>query len=226
MKDLSIEIRLRNNRLLARREELGLTQRELAAAAGLSPPLYGQLETMRLSPVQTRSARGPLPAPRWRPAALAVAGFYDCDPSELFPQFALSGREPVIRIERDEDELGLLVGQASMDMLESPEDAAARRELRERIDEALEALTPNERKVVERHFGLDGKDAESCDEIGAELHPARYVPGKVSRGQYVPGRYINDPSKTGLSRERVRQIEAKALRKIRKTGLLDDEKEG
>ena len=55
--------------------------------------------------------------------------------------------------------------------------------------EALEALTERERAVLERRFGLDGEPAESLNEIGRRI---------------------------GLSRERVRQIEMQARRRIRR----------
>jgi RNA polymerase primary sigma factor len=70
----------------------------------------------------------------------------------------------------------------------SPIDAAAREMLREQIQHALEGLTDRERQVLELRFGLmDGKD-HTLEEVS---------------------RYFN------VTRERIRQIEAKALRKLR-----------
>jgi RNA polymerase primary sigma factor len=70
----------------------------------------------------------------------------------------------------------------------SPIDAAARQMLREQIQHALEGLLDRERQVLELRFGLmDGKD-HTLEEVS---------------------RYFN------VTRERIRQIEAKALRKLR-----------
>jgi RNA polymerase primary sigma factor len=70
----------------------------------------------------------------------------------------------------------------------SPMDAAAREMLREQVQHALEALSERERQVLELRFGLvDGKD-HTLEEVS---------------------RYFN------VTRERIRQIEAKALRKLR-----------
>ena len=70
----------------------------------------------------------------------------------------------------------------------SPMDAAARQMLREQIQHALEGLLDRERQVLELRFGLmDGKD-HTLEEVS---------------------RYFN------VTRERIRQIEAKALRKLR-----------
>jgi RNA polymerase primary sigma factor len=69
-----------------------------------------------------------------------------------------------------------------------PMDAAAREMLREQVQHALAALTERERQVLELRFGLiDGKD-HTLEEVS---------------------RYFN------VTRERIRQIEAKALRKLR-----------
>jgi RNA polymerase primary sigma factor len=69
-----------------------------------------------------------------------------------------------------------------------PMDAAAREMLREQLQSALGALSERERQVLELRFGLiDGKD-HTLEEVS---------------------RYFN------VTRERIRQIEAKALRKLR-----------
>jgi RNA polymerase primary sigma factor len=69
-----------------------------------------------------------------------------------------------------------------------PVDAAARELLKEQVQSALSVLTERERQVLEMRFGLlDGKDY-TLEEVG---------------------KYFN------VTRERIRQIEAKALRKLR-----------
>ncbi|MDO8754281.1 MAG: sigma-70 family RNA polymerase sigma factor [Anaerolineales bacterium] len=70
----------------------------------------------------------------------------------------------------------------------SPMDTVAREMMREQVNHALEALTEREREVLELRFGLkDGKE-HTLEEVS---------------------RYFN------VTRERIRQIEAKALRKLR-----------
>ena len=69
-----------------------------------------------------------------------------------------------------------------------PMDAAAREMLREQVKNALAVLSDREREVLELRFGLiDGKD-HTLEEVGQHFK---------------------------VTRERVRQIEAKALRKLR-----------
>ncbi|MCW5877242.1 MAG: sigma-70 family RNA polymerase sigma factor [Anaerolineales bacterium] len=70
----------------------------------------------------------------------------------------------------------------------APMDAAAREMLREQVQSALAALTDREREVLELRYGLvDGKD-HTLEEVGQHF---------------------------SVTRERIRQIEAKALRKLR-----------
>jgi RNA polymerase primary sigma factor len=68
------------------------------------------------------------------------------------------------------------------------DEAASHLVLRAQVDGVLSTLTPRERRVVELRFGLDGDKLYTLSEIGAEL---------------------------GVTRERIRQIETKALRKLR-----------
>ena len=69
-----------------------------------------------------------------------------------------------------------------------PAEAAAYTLLREQLDEVLETLTDRERQVLRLRFGLDDGRARTLEEVGREFH---------------------------VTRERIRQIEAKALRKLR-----------
>ncbi len=92
--------------------------------------------------------------------------------------------------EEGETSVGDLVPDAEATDLQI---AAERSDLAHRLDAALgEALTERERAVLRLRFGLGGGEAQALGDIGQEL---------------------------GISRERVRQIEAEALRKLRRTDL-------
>ena len=71
----------------------------------------------------------------------------------------------------------------------SPEDAAAAQMLKEQIAEILSSLSESEQKVVKLRFGIGGGRPHTLEEVGAEF---------------------------SVTRERIRQIEAKALSKLRK----------
>ncbi len=70
----------------------------------------------------------------------------------------------------------------------APADAASHQMLREQFDDVMESLTERERRVLELRFGLDTGRSRTLEEVGKEF---------------------------GVTRERIRQIEAKALRKLR-----------
>ena len=70
----------------------------------------------------------------------------------------------------------------------APDEAASYILLKEQLEEVLETLTPREAKVLRLRFGLDDGRSRTLEEVGQEF---------------------------GVTRERIRQIEAKALRKLR-----------
>jgi len=69
-----------------------------------------------------------------------------------------------------------------------PVDAASKQLLKEQIDEVLSQLTPREQRVLVLRFGLEDGRSRTLEEVGQEFN---------------------------VTRERIRQIEAKALRKLR-----------
>jgi len=70
----------------------------------------------------------------------------------------------------------------------APADAASHQLLKEQVEDVLDSLTQRERRVLQLRFGLDDGRSRTLEEVGREF---------------------------GVTRERIRQIEAKALRKLR-----------
>ena len=70
----------------------------------------------------------------------------------------------------------------------APQDSAAYTLLKEQLEEVMGTLTPREAKVLKLRFGLEDGKARTLEEVGKEFK---------------------------VTRERIRQIEAKALRKLR-----------
>ncbi len=91
--------------------------------------------------------------------------------------------------ERDNATLGEFI--PSNDIVPTPEDVTRQMILREEIDMILDKLQPRERDVVRLRFGLDDGHQRTLEEVGAELK---------------------------ITRERVRQLELRALRKLRLIG--------
>jgi RNA polymerase primary sigma factor len=103
----------------------------------------------------------------------------------------------IIRISQEPMSLEMPVGQEESSMLSDfiedesvvgPVDAASNQLLKEQVQSSLDALSEREREVLEMRFGLRDGQAHTLEEVG----------------QFF-----------GVTRERIRQIEAKALRKLR-----------
>ena len=87
--------------------------------------------------------------------------------------------------EEDDSHLGDFIQD---DDSPAPQDSAAYTLLKEQLEEVMNTLTPREAKVLKLRFGLEDGKARTLEEVGREFE---------------------------VTRERIRQIEAKALRKLR-----------
>ena len=87
--------------------------------------------------------------------------------------------------EEDDSHLGDFIPD---DESPEPHDSAAYTMLKEQLEEVMQTLTPREAKVLKLRFGLEDGKARTLEEVGREFQ---------------------------VTRERIRQIEAKALRKLR-----------
>ncbi len=87
--------------------------------------------------------------------------------------------------EEDDSHLGDFIPD---DESPAPHDSAAYTLLKEQLEEVMSTLTPREAKVLKLRFGLEDGKARTLEEVGKEFN---------------------------VTRERIRQIEAKALRKLR-----------
>ena len=106
----------------------------------------------------------------------------------------------IIRISQEPMSLEMPVGTEESGMLgdfiedeniEGPVDATSNQLLKEQLQTILDSLSTRERAVLEMRFGLKDGEAHTLEEVGKAF---------------------------GVTRERVRQIESKALRKLRHPG--------
>ena len=87
--------------------------------------------------------------------------------------------------EEEDSKIGDFVEDES---IKSPVEAASQLILKEQLLAAIDTLTPREQKVIRLRYGLDDSHPRTLEEVGREFN---------------------------VTRERIRQIEAKALRKLR-----------
>ena len=122
------------------------------------------------------------------PTAEEIADVLDL-PAEKVREIMRVAQEPVsLETPIGEEEDSHLGDFIPDDDAPAPAEAASHTLLREQLGEVLQTLTPREEKVLRLRFGLEDGRSRTLEEVGKEFN---------------------------VTRERIRQIEAKALRKLR-----------
>jgi RNA polymerase primary sigma factor len=128
------------------------------------------------------------------PTAEEIAATLSADPktaitAERVEEVRRYGRSPISLEtpigEEGDTELGQLIEDVNA---VSPDEAVADQMLKEQVEKVLDSLEGREERVLRLRFGLDDGRPRTLEEVGSEF---------------------------GLTRERIRQIEAHALRKLR-----------
>lgn len=178
--------RLYNWSMRAARELKGWRQKDLAEAIGISSMLISQIETLRQFPDPERAGR--------------ISEALGRDSAELFPEWLRDFRLKRVPASTEDESISLeeaisqhliapndplLIDQGFEDEIERRVDTEI---LRGRIDTVLSTLAPREKRILELRFGLKGGHSRTLGEVGRELN---------------------------VSGDRIRQIEARALRKLR-----------
>ena len=127
------------------------------------------------------------------PSADELAEILDCTPQEVKQSLSQNGRHISMDaplVEGDDSSSSMYDVMGSKDSLPSPESNLVLESLRSDIRQSLKTLTPRESQVVSMFYGLEGKMPLSLEEIGDRFD---------------------------LTRERVRQIKEKAIRRLKHT---------
>jgi RNA polymerase primary sigma factor len=117
-----------------------------------------------------------------------VAKEMDIETSKVREIMKISQKTTSLETPVGDDEDSYLGDFIPDETTESPYDLTSKKLLKENLDEVLAALSEREAKVLKMRFGLGGKRPMTLEEVGREF---------------------------GVTRERIRQIEAKALRKLK-----------
>jgi hypothetical protein len=126
---------------------------------------------------------------QWRPDVLTLAQFHKCEPDDLFTDAHLAVKKRIAEIEVSAADIAAIMPGHLVAELPGPVQSLEKREIQSAVEHALAKLTQREEQVIRLRYGFDGGEGLTLEETSTVV---------------------------GLAgRERVRQIEAKALRKLR-----------
>ena len=125
----------------------------------------------------------------YRPEALRIAEFLKCTPQDIYPPAQMRGtmKENTAQVTANANEIDSLTSSLRT-LAFSPEQRLILGEAKQALKAAMLTLTPKEQRILDLRYGLTYGEEKTLDEVGAMF---------------------------GVSRERIRQQEMKALRKMR-----------
>jgi transcriptional regulator with XRE-family HTH domain len=132
--------------------------------------------------------RDPVKDEEWTDLALKIAEFFEQDPEYVFPESVRKVKKPYFKSEINPEDFGALIQGTKREQVLLPEDAVAEKELLREIEKQLGELTPREERILKKRYGIDGHEEKTLAEVSID---------------------------EGVTRERIREIEAKALGKLR-----------
>ena len=125
------------------------------------------------------------------PTVEELAKELDMEPDKI--EYVMKIKQDITSLDgavgRDDDEDSVLGDFIEDEDSATPEESASVQLLKEQVQAALGALSDREQKIIRMRFGLDNGKSHTLEEVGQEF---------------------------AVTRERIRQIEAKALAKLRK----------
>ena len=190
----------KNDSLIEARKKAGLTRREAAEAIGISYPRYSNYENENLYPTRETQER--------------ICDFFCCkgisiEEDEVFPEelkdiakkYYIPKKERISQgiVHLPPSSIRYLSDHNPVDMppYYGIEREVIQKELSERVREALASLPPREEKVLRMHYGM------------GEKYGHDYTLKETGRS-------------FGVKKERIRQIEAEALSRLRDSGRTDE----
>lgn len=188
--ELRVELRTRNNRLWHAIFDNYKNVAEFCKAHGFQQSAVGALLNLKLGPYISSTSNvwiGRLGKPT--KLAVKIADAVKMPVEELFPPDLYGGnvpREMVAEIPSN-----MLRGIEAAKMLALPaaqEDAINANDRRRLLDAALATMPPRDALVLRARFGLDGQDEDTLETLAGKM---------------------------GITKERVRQLELRAIRRMR-----------
>jgi len=195
-KDFRIKIAIRNNHMVERRQERGLSQPKMAEAIGVPLGVYRDFECLRRKAFN--GCTGSID-----PHAKAIADFFGVPLYEMFS-------DAVESVMKDTVEAVMSSGEVAS-MLESPdpEHLFALQEEAEQATAMLARLVPREQFIVERKNGLNGHKELTYDEIGDLMGVSRERIRQIEQKAYrnLRGFYVKQSSRVEQMAARYQKLD-------------------
>ena len=192
MKDYRITAKVQNNFLLRKIEDAGYDSvNQFCLAKDLRATEVGKYVNLKKAPWLPERANT---IAKWSTLAIRLSDLLSCMPEDLFPPQhipeALAVNTGSFEATLEEVE-GLLDSRKHLAI--PPDKLIELEDEKTAINAELDRLRPREKNVIERRMGLNGKEPSTLAEIGADM---------------------------GLTQERIRQIELRGIRMMKRPGAV------
>ena len=187
MKDYLIQIKIKNAPMMNMMRANGIeTAAQLSRLADVTQGVIGNYLNLKEVPISKTTGM-------WRPSVLKIAKALKVLPDMLFPERHITKALKTNKVEGQVsfDDIGNLIDSCDVfvDRLSESIADEAKEDTLDRLDKCLEKLSIREQKVLDKRFGIDGRlTPMTYDEVGQDF---------------------------SVTRERIRQIERSAFRKLR-----------
>ena len=216
MKDYLLQIKIKNGPMMSIMRANNIdTAAELSRKTGVAQTIVGKYLNLQKIPFDT--------AGRWKETVVRISEFLKVPPEMLFPEQHLTKalKTNIIEGEVSLGEMKELVSTAGIEQISETIEKDTQDDLHDRLERGWESLAIRERKVLELRFGINQGAEEDLSKDFKEIDLLQY-PYKIKEKTVKKKKkdstiksYAEVGEMFSITGDRIRQIEAKALRKLR-----------
>lgn len=196
MNDYLLKVKVVNNRIIALMKKKGFPNapalsRAICGSNNLCAQI-GELINMTMSPLNSKSIKGEQNQHTlWKPIVVQISEALNCLPEEMFNAQQLYDPLETNKAEKEIDYKMMALLMPTPHVFIEGSEYVENEEKNAILLEALDRLTPREKKIIVKRFGLNGNEPETLERIALD---------------------------EGRTRALIRSIERRALHKLRSGG--------
>lgn len=197
--EIAVKARAKHGLIYKYMTEHGLTWLEMAEKIGISTGTFSKIIHFRWAPTENYQNKE---------VAKKLCNFFHCNLEEILPNELaqqIKNNSEIAELLQEEQTVYKEVDVEYLSYDEAPQSILAYQEnfnkqidFRETIEKVLKTLTPREERIIKLRFGIGDEVEHTLEEVGKEF---------------------------GVTRDRIRQIEEKAIRKLKHPARLRNLKE-